>query len=51
VTCRSVTQAAYRECARAIVGQTFDDAFQDALEVKPFGSREVFKQWRHSLGS
>jgi hypothetical protein len=33
------------------VGKALDDPFQQALEVKPFGRREVFEQWRYRFVS
>jgi hypothetical protein len=33
------------------VGEAVDDPFEQALEVKPLGRREVFEQWRYCLGS
>jgi hypothetical protein len=33
------------------VGQALDDPFQQALEIKSFGRREVFEQWCYCFGS
>jgi hypothetical protein len=51
VACGAVTQAACPKSARTIAGQALDDPFQQALEVMPFGRRQVFEQWRYCLGS